>query len=100
MLMPHSDGYIEAKPLLVMFHDPPETIGEQNAHTGAFEPHNIVVTDVSEQYVKWAVDEKFSVIDVNMPKFVTQEEVCNRFPRKTTAANTSRTMKISRTSTH
>ena len=81
----NSDGYTEAKPLLVIFHDPPETIGEQNTHTGSFDPHNVVVTDVSKQYLEWAVTNKFSVIDVNMPKFVTQEEVsrarwsCRRF---------------------
>ena len=70
------DGYDQAKPLLVIFHDPPETIGEQNAHTGAFDPHNVVVTDVSKQYLEWAIDQKFGVIDVSMPKFVTQDEVC------------------------
>jgi histone deacetylase 6 len=70
-----SDGYIEAKPLLVIFHDPPETLGEQNTHTGAFDAHNIVVTDVAKQYLEWAVENKFGVIDVNMPKYVTSVEV-------------------------
>jgi hypothetical protein len=72
------DGYIEAKPLLVIFHDPPETIGETNAHTGAFDPHNVIVTDVSKQYLEFAIQQKFSVIDVNMPKFVSQTEVSQR----------------------
>lgn len=69
------DGYTEAKPLLVIFHDPAETIGETNAHTGAFDPHNVIVTDVSKQYLEFAIEQKFSVIDVNMPKFVSQTEV-------------------------
>jgi histone deacetylase 6 len=75
MLICARDGYTETKPLLVIFHDPPETLGEQNAHTGSFDAHNVIVTDVAKQYLEWAVEHKFAVIDVNMPKYVTHEEV-------------------------
>ncbi|KIV98406.1 hypothetical protein, variant 8 [Verruconis gallopava] len=69
-----TDGYSDAKPLLVIFHDPPETLGEQNTHSGAFDAHNLIVTDVAKQYLEWAISQKFSVIDVNVPKYVTNEE--------------------------
>lgn len=28
---------------MVIFHDPPETIGEQNAINGTFDAHNIII---------------------------------------------------------
>ncbi|KAF2423171.1 putative histone deacetylase [Tothia fuscella] len=68
-----TSNWEDAVPMLIIFHDPPETIGEQNAHTGAFDAHNIIVTDVAKQYVAWAVENDFSVIDVNVPKYLTGE---------------------------
>jgi hypothetical protein len=38
-------------------------------------PLTIIKTDVAKQYVDWAVNNKFAVIDVNVPKYVTDVEV-------------------------
>jgi histone deacetylase 6 len=66
--------YADAKPLLVIFHDPPETIGAANAVTNKLEPHNIIITDVAKTYVDWAVSNGFAVVDVNIPHHVTDED--------------------------
>lgn len=34
---------MDERPLMVIFHDPPETIGEANALDGTFDAHNIIV---------------------------------------------------------
>ncbi|KAF2398164.1 putative histone deacetylase [Trichodelitschia bisporula] len=67
-------GWRKAQPLLIIFHDPPDTIGDPHPLTGAFDPHNIVVTQPSEPYIEWAVHNKFSVIDVNVPRYLKTME--------------------------
>lgn len=82
-------SYTESHPLLVIFHDPPETIGQSDPVNGKLAPHNIVVvsplggydfppltgtqTDVAKSYVEWAIQNDFSVIDVNVPSHITPE---------------------------
>ena len=92
-------NYSEARPLLVVFHDPPEARGLPNARTSKLELHNIWVvsrmaqsragapltspylkTDVAKTYVEWAVQNNFAVIDVNVPKHVTGEDVSISIP--------------------
>jgi hypothetical protein len=41
--MHRANIYEENIPLLIIFHDPPETTGEQDSHTGTFDAHNIIV---------------------------------------------------------
>jgi histone deacetylase 6 len=45
-----SSNYAEKRPLLVIFHDPPETIGASDPVTNKLEPHNIVVVS-TESYL-------------------------------------------------
>lgn len=84
-------NYIGKRPLLVIFHDPPETFGVSDPVSGKLEPHNVVVvsafggeaaplkltldikTDVAKTYVEWAVSNDFAVIDVNIPSHITPE---------------------------
>jgi histone deacetylase 6 len=76
--------------MLVIFHDPPETIGIYDPGSSKLDSHNVIVvrlvfglptstdtpqTDVSVQYIEWAVKEGFSVIDVNIPKHITAIDV-------------------------
>jgi histone deacetylase 6 len=86
-------NYHEARPLLVIFHDPPEALGHPDVRTNQLELHNtwlvsdnmtpikhnttdpIFKTDVSKTYVDWAVRNEFAVIDVNIPKHLTDLEV-------------------------
>jgi Arb2 domain len=41
--MPFRSDYGEEKPLLVIFHDPPETIGIHDPNSSRLESHNIIV---------------------------------------------------------
>ncbi|KAE9971766.1 hypothetical protein EG328_005384 [Venturia inaequalis] len=68
-----TEDFMDERPLMVIFHDPPETIGEQNAINGTFDAHNIIITDIAETYIEAAIEAGFSVIDVNVPKYTTEE---------------------------
>ncbi|KAK6441093.1 Histone deacetylase hda1 [Oleoguttula sp. CCFEE 5521] len=66
-------NYTEARPMLVILHDPPEMLASVDPRTGDVELHNTWVTDPVKTYTATAVRNGFSVIDVNMPKHVTEE---------------------------
>ncbi|KAF2145942.1 uncharacterized protein K452DRAFT_220067 [Aplosporella prunicola CBS 121167] len=62
------------RPLLVIFHEPPETTVLRDPQSDHIDLHNIFVTDVTKTYVEWAVENHFGVIDVNIPKYITDLE--------------------------
>ncbi|KAF2200256.1 Arginase/deacetylase [Delitschia confertaspora ATCC 74209] len=66
--------FMDAHPLLVIFHDPPDVTHIPNATSGKLEIHNTWVTDITKTYIDWAVKNGFQVIDVNIPKYVTKQE--------------------------
>ncbi|KAF1961159.1 putative histone deacetylase [Byssothecium circinans] len=66
--------FLGAHPLLVIFHDPPEIRVEPDPVTGKIELHNSWLTDDAKDYVAWAIENGFQVIDVNIPKVVTFED--------------------------
>ncbi|KAF2016574.1 hypothetical protein BU24DRAFT_346359 [Aaosphaeria arxii CBS 175.79] len=66
--------FMEARPLLVIFHDPPGVMNMVDPMTGKTELHNTWLTDVSKRYIDWAIAEGFEVIDVNIPKIVDMED--------------------------
>jgi hypothetical protein len=57
--------------LLIIFHDPPETMNLPDPDATGLEPHNIVINDVAQDYVRQAIESGFSVIDVNVPTHLT-----------------------------
>ncbi|KAF2716814.1 histone deacetylase [Polychaeton citri CBS 116435] len=60
--------YMEARPLLIILHDPPEMLASPDPRTGRIELHNTWLTDVVKTYIEWATKNDFSVIDVSLPK--------------------------------
>ncbi|OSS47788.1 hypothetical protein B5807_06562 [Epicoccum nigrum] len=66
-------GFMERKPLLVIFHDPPSFQDHPDPVTGRRELHNTWLTDVTKSYIDWAIQNEFSVIDVNVPQIVAVE---------------------------
>ncbi|KXT04602.1 hypothetical protein AC578_8689 [Pseudocercospora eumusae] len=64
-------NYAEARPLLVIMHDPPEILASPDPRTGKIELHNTWLTDVVKTYIDDAVKRGFAVIDVNLPKHVS-----------------------------
>ncbi|KXL49010.1 hypothetical protein M433DRAFT_62748 [Acidomyces richmondensis BFW] len=67
-------NYSEARPLLVILHDPPEMLASPDPRTGKLELHNTWLTDVVKTYVDWAVNHDFAVIDVNLPSHISSDE--------------------------
>ncbi|KAL2366192.1 hypothetical protein RJZ56_000840 [Blastomyces dermatitidis] len=66
-----SPNYDAENPLLVIFHDPPELMGIPHPVTNTLEPHNCWLADSVKDYVEWAMQNNFGVIDVNIPKHIT-----------------------------
>ncbi|KAI9735225.1 MAG: Histone deacetylase hda1 [Cirrosporium novae-zelandiae] len=63
--------YYKKKPLLLIFHDPPEALGGPHSMTHKIEWHDIWLADVLKEYIDWAVKQDYAVIDVNIPKHLT-----------------------------
>ncbi|KAL3476461.1 hypothetical protein BJX99DRAFT_227752 [Aspergillus californicus] len=74
-----SPNYAKATPLLVFFHDPPEVMGLPHPVTNKLEAHNCWLADIMKDYIQWATDQSYGVIDVNIPKHVTTEPSSNKY---------------------
>ncbi|KAJ4289743.1 Histone deacetylase hda1 [Kalmusia sp. IMI 367209] len=62
-------------PLLVIFHDPPTLTTYPDPYTGKTELHNMWLTDtVDKEYIGWAIENGFQVIDVNIPRVISIED--------------------------
>lgn len=84
---------MEERPLLVIMHDPPELLASPDPRTGRLELHNSWLvsdsltvrpaqdnTDSSKadplkSYVSEATKLGFAIIDVNLPKHITEDDV-------------------------
>jgi len=82
---------MDERPLLVILHDPPEVLASPDPRTGKLELHNTWLvsttvytaqtptdsskTDPVKSYVSEAVKNGFAVIDVNLPKHITEDDV-------------------------
>ncbi|CAG9939480.1 unnamed protein product [Clonostachys rosea f. rosea IK726] len=69
----------DSKKVLLIIHDPPELLAQHDAIDTTIEPHNSWVVDGVTQYIDWAVHEKFGVMDINIPAYITQEEDTESF---------------------
>jgi len=50
--------------------------GQPDPLDNSLEPHNAFVADGVNQYIDWAHKNKFGIIDVNVPQYITHPEVC------------------------
>jgi histone deacetylase 6 len=84
---------MDERPLLVIMHDPPEVLASPDPRTGKLDLHNTWLvresatvypaqkstdsskTDSVKSYVSEAVKNGFAVIDVNLPKHITEDDV-------------------------
>ncbi|KAH7173675.1 uncharacterized protein B0J16DRAFT_276226 [Fusarium flagelliforme] len=67
-------GISEAKKVLIIIHDPPQLWAQADAIDSSLDPHNAWVVDGVTDYIDWAVDQKFGVMDINIPAYVTHDE--------------------------
>lgn len=63
-----------ARKIIVIVHDAPELLAQPDPLDNHLDPHNSWVNDGIYQYIKWAVEEKFGVIDINVPQYITKPE--------------------------
>lgn len=69
----------DARRLLVIVHDPPQLLAQPDVLDGSLDSHNSWVVDGVSQYIDWAVGQKFAVMDVNVPAYVSQDEDMEAF---------------------
>ncbi|KAK2735021.1 Histone deacetylase hda1 [Myotisia sp. PD_48] len=69
-----SPNYDTADTLLVIFHDPPEMMGIPDPVTNVLEAHNCWL-----EYISWAVEKDMGVIDVNIPKHISNKQKTDGF---------------------
>ncbi|KAJ5765215.1 Histone deacetylase clr3 [Penicillium odoratum] len=74
-----SPNYTEDVPLVVIFHDPSELLGNPHHVTNKLETHNCWLADIQQIYVEWMVSKGYAVIDVNIPMHVTRDEATGRY---------------------
>ncbi|CCT73422.1 related to histone deacetylase A [Fusarium fujikuroi] len=67
-------GLHQEKKVLIIIHDPPELLAQPDVIDRSVDPHNAWVVDGVTDYIDWAVDQKFGVMDVNIPAYVTHDE--------------------------
>ncbi|KAG8673475.1 Histone deacetylase hda1 [Fusarium poae] len=67
-------GLHEAKKILIIIHDPPQLLAQPDVIDSTLDAHNSWVVDGVTDYIDWAVDQKFGVVDVNVPAYVTHDE--------------------------
>lgn len=72
-----------AKKILLIIHDPPELRAQPDPLDNSLEPHNSWVTDGVQQYIDWAFEKGFGVIDINVPHYITHPEDTDSFIAKT-----------------
>ncbi|KAK8179360.1 hypothetical protein BC567DRAFT_78748 [Phyllosticta citribraziliensis] len=72
-------NFAEPRPLLIIFHEPPETTAMTDPQSAKLSLHNILVTDVTKTYIDWAVKNGFGVIDVNIPEHITDPDIPPEF---------------------
>ncbi|EPS34986.1 hypothetical protein PDE_09951 [Penicillium oxalicum 114-2] len=74
-----SANYHERVPLIVIFHDPPELMGYPDPVTSKLEAHNCWMSDAQKDYIGWIISKGYAVIDVNIPKHVTQVPATGKY---------------------
>ncbi|KAH7241715.1 hypothetical protein BKA59DRAFT_210675 [Fusarium tricinctum] len=67
-------GLQDAKKVLVIIHDPPKLLAQIDVIDTTLDSHNAWVVDGVTDYIDWAVDQKFGVMDINIPAYITHEE--------------------------
>lgn len=63
-----SPDLFEAETLHIIVHDTPDIWGNRDIITGVLDPTTSIIIDSSSQFIKWAMERKASVIDINIPR--------------------------------
>ncbi|KAM0815010.1 putative Histone deacetylase [Seiridium cardinale] len=67
-------GIAHKKKVIIFIHDPPEVVAMPDLLVNIVDPHNAFVADGVTTYIKWAHEQGFGVIDVNIPHYITKPE--------------------------
>ncbi|KFG83262.1 putative histone deacetylase A [Metarhizium anisopliae] len=60
--------------ILVIIHDPPQILAQPDPIDSSLQPHNAWVVDGVTRYIDWAISQKFGIMDINVPAYITNDE--------------------------
>lgn len=69
-----SPNILQATTLLITVHDTPETWAKRDVVSGTIDPSTSLVIDSVQNFIKWGSDRKYSVIDVNIPQSLFEQD--------------------------
>ncbi|PHH52325.1 Histone deacetylase clr3 [Ceratocystis fimbriata CBS 114723] len=64
----------DAKRLLFIIHDPPQLLAQPDVDDSIIESHNAWVVDELAQYIDWAIENGFGVMDINIPGYIAKDD--------------------------
>lgn len=69
-----SQNVYDASTLVVIVHDTPEIWAERNVITGTINPSSSIIVDSGLDFIKWAIQKNYGVIDVNIPQSLFEQD--------------------------
>lgn len=64
----------EVSSIVICVHDTPEIWAQRNSLTGTIDPSASIIVDTSFELIKWALERKYGVIDVNIPQSLFEQD--------------------------
>ncbi|QLG72496.1 hypothetical protein HG535_0D02040 [Zygotorulaspora mrakii] len=69
-----SPDIFQEKTIIILVHDTPEIWAAGDTITGLIDPSTSIIVDSTLDFLKWAVDRKYGVIDVNVPQSLYEQD--------------------------
>ncbi|TQS33216.1 hypothetical protein Golomagni_06445, partial [Golovinomyces magnicellulatus] len=62
-----------ARRIIAIIHDTPQLLAQPDVLDASVDSHNSWVVDGVMQYIDWAVSQKFGIMDINIPAYISQD---------------------------
>ncbi|CCD25841.2 histone deacetylase HDA1 NDAI_0G00650 [Naumovozyma dairenensis CBS 421] len=69
-----SSNIYESNTIIICVHDTPEIWAKRDAIQGTIDPSSSIIVDSSLDMIKWAIERKYGVIDINIPQNLLEQE--------------------------
>lgn len=60
--------------LIVLVHDTPEIWAKRDVILGTIDPSTSIIVDSGLEFIKWAMDRKYSIMDINIPQSLFEQD--------------------------
>lgn len=69
-----SPDIFQEKAIVIIVHDTPEVWAKTDAITGLIDPSTSIIVDSPLDFLKWSMERKYGVIDVNIPQSLFEQD--------------------------